>query len=81
MHLRANLDGIDAYAVIFDAKLNDPESGGKVDAVVAEVGERGESCAFRFAQRYRPKRFLRPFRRIGDAMVFERVENLLAYAT
>ena len=63
--------------MVFDARLDDPESGGKVDAVVAEVGIQGESCAFRLAQRYRPKGFLRRFRRLGDIVVFERVENLL----
>jgi len=76
-HLRSSPEGIDAYAVVFDALLNDAKSGGKVDGVIAEVGVRGEGPAFRFAQRYRPKQRAARFRRIGDIVWFERVENLL----
>jgi hypothetical protein len=76
-HLRSNPEGVDAYAVVFDALLNDVRSGGKVEGVIAEVGVRGEGCAFRFAQRYQPKRDTIPFRRIGDIIAFEQVENLL----
>ena len=71
-------DKLHAYAVVFDAVVDDPETGGKVDAVIAEAGARDAASAYRFALRYRPKGFLRRFRKLGDVVLFERAENLLA---
>lgn len=57
---------VQAYAIAFDTFLN--VQNVKYDAIVVEVGERGQEQAYQFAQRYKPKAFLRAFSTIGNPM-------------
>ena len=51
------------YAFAYDGYLT--LDGERTDAMFVEAGERGGDGPFVFAQRYRPKRFLRPAKAVG----------------
>ena len=55
------------------------KDGTKYDAVVAEAGEKGESKAFVFAQRYIENNKTESFEKIGRPGIVNTVENLLNY--
>jgi len=53
------------YAFVYDGFFTRP-GGERLDAILVEGAERGQPT-YIFAQQYRPKRFLRPLRTIGNA--------------
>ena len=55
------------------------KDGIKYDAVVAEAGEKGESKALVFAQRYIENNEIESFQKIGRPGIVNTVENLLNY--
>ena len=69
---------LDAYAVLYDGVLRDPRSGEGTDAVLAEVGVRGEPVAHLVALLYRPKKFLRRFKVVDGPVRMDVIDNLLA---
>jgi len=54
---------VERYAIAYDAYILYEDH--KYDAIVVEVGERGQDFAYKFAQRYIPKRGLKPFKTVG----------------
>lgn len=59
-------DEVQAYAIAYDTYINVQNQ--KFDAIVVEVGERGQVHAYQFAQRYKHKAFLHAFSTIGNPM-------------
>lgn len=53
-----------AYALAYDGYIT--IDGQRSDAVMVEACERGEATGKLFAQRYAPKKLLRPFRQVGN---------------
>ena len=59
-----------AFAFAYDGFIT--LQGERSDCIYLESSEVGEERIFVFAQRYRPKKFLRPAKRIGNWMCLER---------
>jgi hypothetical protein len=66
---------VQAYAIAYDAFIYLQNQ--KFDAIVVEVGERGQEQAYQFAQRYKPKAFLRSFSTIGNPMFLGKIPQRL----
>ena len=66
-----------AFAFAYDGFLT--LRGEKTDCIYVEAAEIGGEKIFKFAQRYRPKKFSHPVERIGNFMCLERGEPELSW--
>jgi len=71
-------DSIVRYAYAYDGYLT--LEGERNDAIFVEAVERAQDHVFVFAQRYRPKRFLRPAKTIGNPALLMTAESQLLQA-
>ncbi|MBI2546735.1 hypothetical protein HYV81_06165 [Candidatus Woesearchaeota archaeon] len=63
------------YAIAYDGYITIDEK--KYDAIIVEAGEKGKHKALKFCQRYIPKKLLRKFGTVGNAMYLGKVKNVL----
>ncbi len=63
------------YAIAYDAYLT--TDGAKRDAALVEIGERDNPDAFVVAQRYRPQKALKGFRKLGHPTLVASADPLL----
>jgi hypothetical protein len=66
---------VQGYAICYDAYIHIKDQ--KFDAIMVELGERGQSQAYLFAQRYKPKSFMSAFSTIGNTLFIENVPQRL----
>jgi hypothetical protein len=66
-----------AFAFVYDGFIT--LRGERTDCIYVEASEIGEERIFKFAQRYRPKKFSHPVERIGNFMCLERGEPKLSW--
>jgi hypothetical protein len=66
---------VQAYTIAYDTFIHVQNQ--KFDAIVVEVGERGQEQAYQFAQRYKPKAFLSAFSIIGNPMFLGNIHQRL----
>ena len=64
-----------AFAFAYDGFIT--LEGERTDAIYVEAARVGDEQVFMFGQRYRPKRFLRPVKAIGNPMYLQKGEPKL----
>jgi hypothetical protein len=67
------IESLKEYAIVHDGYLT--VNGYKTDALLVEVGVRGDAYEYSFAHRYRPKGFLRRMRLIGNPALVGRTNG------
>ncbi len=72
----ATLPGdVQGYVICYDTYIHVQDH--KFDAIMVEVGERGQSLAYLFAQRYKPKSFMSAFSVIGNTLFIDNIPQRL----
>ena len=54
-------------------------SGQRTDAIMVDAAERGNLQSYIFAQRYRPRRFMQEFEKIGNPAFVDRGRSMFHF--
>jgi len=74
-HIIELVEKPDLAIIAYDGMIT--AEGKKYDAIMVDGYEKTDSKGYCFAQRYKPKKFLSRFKKIGNAAFIDEFENIL----